>query len=204
VTDRIATIAELEALYGVPHEASTVKEVDRIAPYYRGFIEASPFAVLATSGPEGLDCSPRGDKPGFVRIQDERTLLLPDRRGNNRVDSLRNVVRNPQVALLFLIPGSGTTLRINGRAHLSVEAELLASFAVGDKAPRSVMVITTESVYFQCARAIVRSELWNPDKHVDPKSLPSAGEILAASSGNRVGGEDYDRAWPGRAQQTLW
>jgi PPOX class probable FMN-dependent enzyme len=204
MADRITTIEQLEALYGLPGEAPTVKEVDTITPHYRAFIEVSPFAALATNGPEGLDCSPRGDKPGFIRVHDERTLLLPDRRGNNRVDSLRNVVRDPNVALLFLIPGSGTTLRVNGRAHLSVDAQLLSSFAVEEKAPRSVMVISVGSVYFQCARAIVRSDLWNPAKHVDPKSLPSVGEILAAFSGNRVDGEEYDRAWSARAQQTLW
>ena len=204
MADRITTVEQLEALYGLPGETSTVKEVDTITPHYRAFIEAAPFAALATTGPEGLDCSPRGDKPGFIRVHDARTLLLPDRRGNNRVDSLRNVVRDPNVALLFLIPGSGTTLRVNGRAHLSVEAQLLQSFAVEEKAPRSVMVISVGRVYFQCARAIVRSDLWNPAKHVDPKSLPSPGEILAAFSGDRVGGEDYDRAWPARAQQTLW
>lgn len=200
----VTTIEQLEALYGFPAEPSMVKEVSRITPHYRAFIEASPFAVLATCGPEGLDCSPRGDKPGFVRIEDEKTLLLPDRRGNNRVDSLRNVVRNPHVALLFLIPGSGTTLRLNGRAHLSAEPQLLKSFAVEDKAPRSVMMVAVDSVYFQCARTIVRSDLWNPEKHVDPDSLPSPGTILAAFSENRVGGEDYDRAWPARAKQTLW
>lgn len=204
MADRITTVEQLEALYGLPGEASTVKEVDSITPHYRAFIEAAPFAALATNGPEGLDCSPRGDKPGFIRVHDEHTLLLPDRRGNNRVDSLRNVVRDPNVALLFLIPGSGTTLRVNGRAHLSVDAQLLSSFAVEEKAPRSIMVISVGSVYFQCARAIVRSDLWNPAKHVDPKSLPSVGEILAAFSGNRVGGEEYDRAWSARAQQTLW
>ena len=204
MSDRITSIEQLEALYGLPGETSTVKDVDRITPHYRAFIEASPFAVLATSGPEGLDCSPRGDQAGFVRIHDEKTLMLPDRRGNNRVDSLRNVVRDPNVALLFLIPGAGTTLRVNGRAHLSVEPQLLASFAVTGKAPRSVTVITVGSVYFQCARAIVRSDLWNSDRHVDPKSLPSPGDILAACSDNRVGGEEYDRVWPARAQQTLW
>jgi uncharacterized protein len=204
MADRITSVEQLEALYGLPGETSTVKEVDHITPHYRVFIEASPFAALATRGPEGLDCSPRGDKPGFIRIHDERTLLLPDRRGNNRVDSLRNVVRDPQVALLFLIPGSGTTLRVNGRAHLSVEPTLLQSFAVEEKAPRSVMVIGVESVYFQCARAIVRSDLWNPAKHVDPKRLPTIGDILAACSENRVGGEEYDRAWPARARETLW
>ncbi len=200
----ITSIEQLEDLYGQPNEASTVKEVDRIIPHYRAFIEASPFALLATSGPEGLDCSPRGDLPGFVRFHDERTLMLPDRRGNNRVDSLHNIVRDPRAALLFLIPGSGTTLRVNGSAHLSVERDLLASFAVEGKAPRSVIVLAVETVYFQCARAIVRSELWNPDRHVDPKSLPSAGQILAALSQDRVGGEPYDRDWPDRAKTTLW
>ena len=200
----ITSIEQLEDLYGQPNEASTVKEVDRITPHYRVFIEASPFALLATSGPEGLDCSPRGDLPGFVRFHDERTLMLPDRRGNNRVDSLHNIVRDPRAALLFLIPGSGTTLRVNGSAHLSVERDLLASFAVEGKAPRSVIVLAVETVYFQCARAIVRSELWNPDRHVDPKRLPSVGQILAALSQDRVGGEPYDRDWPDRAKTTLW
>ena len=202
--DILTTVAELEAIYGQPGETSTVKEVARITPHYRAYIEASPYAALATSGPEGLDCSPRGDKPGFVRIHDDKTLMLPDRRGNNRIDSLRNIVRDPRVALLFMIPGVGNTLRVNGRAHLSVEPALLASFAVEDKAPRSVMVMTVEAVYFQCARAPVRSELWNPARHVDPRSLPSAGQILAALSQERVGGETYDREWAGRAAQTMW
>ena len=166
----VTTIGDLEALYGQPAEAATVKEVARITPHYRAYIEASPFASLATSGPEGLDCSPR----------------------------------DPRVALLFLIPGVGNTLRVNGRAHLSVEPALLDSFAVEDKAPRSVMVMTVDAVYFQCARALVRSDLWNPARHVDPKSLPSAGQILAALSQDRVGGETYDREWSGRAAKTMW
>ncbi len=202
--DILKTEAELAAIYGVPLEASTVKEVNWITPHYRAYIEASPYAALATSGPEGLDCSPRGDRSGFVRIHDEKTLMLPDRRGNNRIDSLRNIVRDPRVALLFMIPGVGNTLRVNGRAHLSVEPKLLDSFAVEEKAPRSVTVIEVQAVYFQCARALVRSELWNPARHVDPKSLPSAGQILAALSNDRVGGEKYDREWPGRAAATMW
>jgi PPOX class probable FMN-dependent enzyme len=200
----ITTLDELQALYGIPAEASIVKEVPHITPHYRAFIDASPFAILATSGPEGLDCSPRGDLPGFVRVHDEQTLMFPDRRGNNRVDSLRNIVRDPRVALLFLIPGSGNTLRVNGRAHLRTDPELLASFAMEGKPPRCVVVIVVDAVYFQCARAILRSDLWNPAKHVDDNRLPSAGEILAVLSANRVGGEDYDRTWPERARQTLW
>ena len=200
----IATVEELEAIYGFPGEASTVKVADRITPSYRMLIEKSPFAALATSGPEGLDCSPRGDLPGFVRIHDDKTLIMPDRRGNNRIDSLRNIVRDPRTALLFLIPGSGSTLRIHGRARVSADAALLESFGVDGKTPRTVIVMTVEEIYFQCARAIVRSDLWNPDKRVDPNSLPTPGQILAEMSENRVGGEEYDRAWPERARQSLW
>jgi PPOX class probable FMN-dependent enzyme len=200
----IESIEQLEAIYGFPNDTSTVKVADRITPSYRVLIEKSPFAALATCGPEGLDCSPRGDLPGFVRIHDAKTLMLPDRRGNNRIDSLRNIVRDPRVALLFLIPGAGSTLRVNGRAHLSAEAGLVASFRVEGKAPRTVIVMTVDEIYFQCARAIVRSDLWNPDKRVDPKTLPTPGQILADMSDNRVGGEDYDREWPERARKSLW
>jgi uncharacterized protein len=200
----IATTEQLEAIYGFPGETSTVKVADRITPSYRVLIENSPFAALATSGPEGLDCSPRGDVPGFVRVHDETTLMMPDRRGNNRVDSLRNIVRDPRVALLFLIPGSGSTLRVNGRAHVSADPALLQSFKMDSKAPRTVVVMTVEEIYFQCARAIVRSDLWNPDKRVDPKTLPTPGQILAEMSNNRVGGQGYDEEWPKRAQASLW
>src|SRR5581483_5614521 len=199
----VATIEQLEAIYGFPGESSTVKVADCITPSYRALIEASPFAALATAGPEGLDCSPRGDLPGFVRIHDEKTLMMPDRRGNNRVDSLRTIVRDPRVALLFLIPGSGSTLRVNGRAQLSVDPALLASFKIEGKAPRTVIVMTVHEVYFQCARAIVRSDLWNPDKRVDPRTLPTPGRILAEMSENRIGGEQYDREWPERARRTM-
>ena len=200
----ITSVEQLEAIYGTPGETSLVKELDRLIPEYVAFVEASPFVALATNGPEGLDCSPRGDLRGFVRVADERTLLMPDRRGNNRVDSLRNIVRDGRVGLLFLVPGSGTTLRVNGTATLSIDPELCASFAVDGQAPRSVIVVTIQAVYFQCARAIVRSELWNPDRHVDPKSLPTPGRILAATSQARIDGEAYDAEWPERARKTMW
>src|ERR1700743_2992023 len=129
----IATVEQLEAIYGQPGETSTVKVANRITASYRVLIEKSPFAALATSGPEGLDCSPRGDLPGFVRIHDEKTLMMPDRRGNNRIDSLRNIVRDPRVALLFLIPGSGSTLRVNGSGQVSNEPDLLESFKMEGK-----------------------------------------------------------------------
>jgi PPOX class probable FMN-dependent enzyme len=200
----IATIEQLEAIYGQPNDASTVKVADHVTPAYRILIEKSPFATLATSGPEGLDCSPRGDQAGFVRIHDDKTLMIPDRRGNNRVDSLRNIVRDPRVALLFLIPGSGSMLRVNGHALVSADPDLLASFKVEGKAPRTVIVMTVQEVYFQCARAIVRADLWNPDRRVDPGTLPTPGQILAEMSDNQVGGKKYDQEWPERARQTMW
>lgn len=201
----VTTLDQLEQIYApAPVAASTVKVSDRMTPHYRRLVEASPFAALATVGPEGVDCSPRGDQPGFVRVHDDKTLMMPDRRGNNRIDSLRNIVRDPRCAFLFLLPGSGTTFRANGRAHLSIDPDLLASFAVDGKAPRSVIVMAIDELYFQCARAIIRSQLWNPELHLDPKSLPTPGEILAAMTGNEVGGQTYDQAWPERARQTMW
>ncbi|WP_163267063.1 pyridoxamine 5'-phosphate oxidase family protein [Chelativorans alearense] len=200
----IGTVEELEALYGKPGQTSIVKEIDHIIPAYAAFIEASPFVSLATAGPEGLDCSPRGDKPGFVRIHDPRTLMMPDRRGNNRIDSLRNIVRDGRVGLLFLVPGSGTTLRVNGRAHLSADLELCASFAIEEKAPRSVIVIRVESVYFQCARAIHRSKLWEREAQVEPALLPTPGDILGELSRGDIDGKSYDEEWPGRAAKTMW
>jgi hypothetical protein len=200
----LTCVAELEALYGLPGESSLVKELDHLIPEYEALIAVSPFVALATAGPEGLDCSPRGDLPGFVRVRDARTLLLPDRRGNNRADSLRNVLRDDRVGLLFMIPGSGTTLRVNGRATISVDAGLCSSFAVEGKPARSVLVIAIDAVYFQCARAIVRSELWNPALHVEPKSLPTPGRILEETSKRSIDGEAYDAEWPSRAKATMW
>jgi len=203
----IGTAADLRRIYGgadAVGEASTAKVAHHVTPHYRRFIEASPFLALATSGPEGLDCSPRGDLPGFVRVADSETLLLPDRRGNNRIDSLLNVVRDPRVGLMFLIPGIGNALRVNGHAVIEDDPALLGSFAVQGKAPRSVMVVTVREVYFQCARALIRSGLWRADSHVDPRSLPTPGQILAEMSQGRVGGDTYDRSWGERARDTMW
>jgi PPOX class probable FMN-dependent enzyme len=202
---KIETIAALEALYGLPGETSLSKEINYLSPEYRAMIEASPFAALATSGPEGLDCSPRGDRPGhLVRIVDDRTILMPDRRGNNRADSLKNIIRDPRVALMFLIPGSGNALRLNGSAFVDADPDLCASFAVDGQLPRSVIVITIEAVYFQCARAIVRSNLWSMEAQVDPATIPTPGQILAKLSDNRVGGDAYDKEWPVRAAKSMW
>ena len=201
----LSQIGDLEAIYGAPGESSTAKVADYLTPHYRAMLEASPFCALATSGPEGLDCTPRGDRPGeLVRVQDDKTLLMPDRRGNNRIDSLRNILRDPRVALMFLIPGNHNALRINGSAQITADPDVLASFAVDGKAPRTVIVIGIEAVYFQCGRAIVRSELWNPARFVAEGALPTAGEILAELSGGRVGGAEYDRAWPERSKGSLW
>ena len=200
----LTTIEDLEALYGQPGPTSTLKELDHLNAEYRAVIEASPFCALATVGPEGLDCSPRGDAGEVVRIKDAKTLLLPDRRGNNRADSLRNIVRDPRVALLFLIPGSGSTMRVNGRAELRTDEELLEAFRRSGKAPRCVIVITLDTVFFQCARAVIRAALWNPARHVAPARLPTAGQMLSAASQGAQGGDQYDAEWPERAAASMW
>ncbi|HLI12780.1 MAG TPA: pyridoxamine 5'-phosphate oxidase family protein [Alphaproteobacteria bacterium] len=200
----ITDAAALEHLYGAPSEASLVKEVDYLHPHYVAMIKAAPFAVLATSGPGGLDASPRGDAPGFITVADEKTLLIPDRRGNNRIDSLRNILADPRVALLLLIPGVGETLRINGRAEISIDPELLQRFAVDGKPPRSVLVIHVKTVFFQCSRAILRSELWNPARQIARAALPSTGTILRDLSGARFDGAAFDRDWPARAKAQLY
>ncbi len=199
----IRTTAELEAIYGPVGDASRRKEVDHIAPVYRQLIEASPFALLATSGPDGLDASPRGDAPGFVAIENDKTLLLPERRGNNRVDSLRNLLADPRMALLFLIPGVGETLRVNGRARISIDPVLLARFSVDGAPPKCVLVITVQSAYFQCARAILRSGLWTAAAPA-PGALPSAGAMLQALTQAEIDGATYDRDLPVRQRQTLY
>ena len=194
----------LKAIYGESSAGAIGKEIDYIHPHYRAMIEASPFVVLATSGPEGLDCSPRGDPAGFVHVLDEKTLLIPDRRGNNRIDSLRNIIRDDRVALLFLIPGIGETLRVNGRASISVAPELIGRFPYQGTLPRTVIIVKSESVYFQCPKALVRSDLWNPEKHITRKSLPSTGMVLQDITAGKVGGEKFDREYPQRLRTTLY
>jgi len=204
-TDHLITsVEELERLYGEPNPNSLMKEIDHINVHYRAFIEAAPFVMLASVGPEGLDGSPRGDAPGFVRVRDEKTLLVPDRRGNNRIDTLKNIVRDPRVSLLFLIPGIGETLRVNGRAAISADPALCESFTVQGKAPRSVLVITVDRVYFQCQKALVRSKLWDPASRIERSALPSTGTMIAALSQGTVDGEAFDRAYPERLRQTIY
>jgi uncharacterized protein len=200
----VGTLDELEALYGSVEQRSIDKELDRLHPHYAAFVRAAPFALLATAGPGGLDVSPRGDPAGFVTVEDERTLLLPDRRGNNRIDSLRNIVADPRVALLFLVPGIGETLRVNGRGTISVAPALLDRFATAGKRPRTVLVVEIESVFFQCSRALVRAELWNPERHLPRTALPSTGTILRDLSGDGFDADSYDRALPERVRGSLY
>ena len=200
----IESIADLEALFGPVGEASIRKEVPYLHPHYQAVIKASPFAVLATAGAQGLDASPRGDPAGFVEVRDEHTLLLPERRGNNRVDSLRNIVADPRVALLFLVPGVGETLRVNGRATISVEPALLERFTMNGQLPKCVLVIAVETVLFQCARAIVRSKLWQPVPPDAPRPVPTPGEMLEALTQASIDGANYDRDLPERQRTTLY
>lgn len=199
----ITSVDALKAIYGDVGEASITKVTTVLTPEYRQMIEIAPFVALATVGPEGLDCSPRGDLGGVVRVTDESTLILPDWRGNNRIDSLINIVRDPRVALMFLIPGSTTTMRVNGRAVVSADPSLLQSFEMDGKHPRTVAIVTIDEVYFQCARALMRSELWNVDRFVDPKTLPTPGQLLKAAKAD-FDSETYDRELPARAAKTMW
>jgi PPOX class probable FMN-dependent enzyme len=200
----VTTMEQLESLYGDVYPPARAKETDRVTPQYRTLIEASPFFALASSGPGGLDCSPRGDPNGFVRVQDEKTLLIPDRRGNNRIDTLRNLIHDPRVALLFLIPGCSETIRVMGRAAISADPALASQFVMEGKTPRTVLVVSVESVFYQCAKAIVRSKLWDASRHIDRKTLPTAGMILAELTAGKLGGADHDRTAPERLKATIY
>lgn len=201
---QIVEMSVLEKIYGLPAATSMKKEVDYIHPHYQKLIEVSPFVILATNGSNGLDASPRGDAPGFVHVCDEKTLHLPDRRGNNRIDSLRNIIEDPRVGMLFLIPGVGETLRINGRAIIDVDPVLLARFAVDGKPPRSVLTIKVEAVFFQCSRAILRSQLWQNGAQIDRSTLPSTGSILQDLSNAEIDGIGYDQELPTRLKSTMY
>ena len=202
--NRITDVETLEKLYGVPTGAPVDKEIDYLHPHYQKLIAASPFFVLATGGPGGMDASPRGDAPGFVVVEDENTLLIPDRRGNNRVDSLRNIIVDSRVALLFLVPGIGETLRVNGRAEIRIDPALLERFGVEGKLPRSVLVVRVDTCFFQCARAIFRSKLWEADRHIERSSLPSLGTILSDVTRARFDGKEYDKGLYERLKSALY
>lgn len=202
--EAVKDVSALEQIYGVPGQASQVKVADRLTDEYRVLIEASPFFALATAGPEGLDCSPRGELGGAFVIQDDKTIIIPDRRGNNRMDSLRNIVRNPEIAMLFLIPGSLTTVRLNGTAIVTTDAGLLQSMERDGKLPRSAVVVTLREIYTQCGRAVLRAGLWEPETYVDSKTIPTPGDILKAQTSGEIDGEAYDNEWAGRAEKTMW
>ncbi len=199
----IGTIEELEALYHPINPTAVLKEIDHVNAHYARFIEAAPFVVISTVGPEGVDCSPRGDPAGFVRVADPKTLLIPDRRGNNRVDSLRNIVRDPRIALLFMIPGIGNTMRVNGRAVLDTDKALCQSFAMRDNPPLCVIRVTVEAAYPQCPKALVRSRLWDPKVQIPRESLPSTGEMMMAID-PAFDGATYEAEYPARLERTLY
>lgn len=197
----ITTLDQLEPLFGPPPEAAIVKVTRRLTPAYARWIERSRFCILSSVGPEGTDGTPRGDNGPVVRIADPGTLLMPDWHGNNRVDTLRNIVRDGRVSLAFLVPGSNTVVRVNGTALLSTDPALCESFDQKGQHPRLVIVIAISEVYAQCARALIRSGLWGRD---DSEGLPSPGEILSEITEGAFNGADYDKAWPARAAATMW
>ena len=177
-------IAEIRQIYGNPNERAVKKQLTRLDPHCRAFIARSPFLVIASSDPSGrCDASPKGDAPGFVEVIDDTTLLIPDRLGNNRIDTLSNLLASPGVGLIFFVPGLNETLRVNGRASVTIDPTLLERCAVNGKIPRSGIVVAAEEVYFHCGKAIIRSDLWNPEKHTVPKDFPSLGRIIAEQIG---------------------
>jgi len=210
--DTLKTIDQLEAHYlsdpdrAVPAGAYW-KEIDHINADYQAFIERSPFLLIATQGENGLDCSPRGDPAGFVRVVNKACLHIPDRRGNNRLDSLRNIIANPAIALLFLIPNIGETIRVTGRAEIIVDTELCESFSIKAKPASSVISVTVERAYFQCQKALVRSKLWSKDSHVDRKDLPSTGEMVehfAQMHSQEFDAQAYDENYPEHMKKTIY
>lgn len=194
--------ADLKGLYNEAGTTSLRKVADHLTPEYRRFIEAARFCALATVGPEGTDCSPRGDDGPVARALDARHLAIPDWQGNDRIDSIRNILRDGRVSLMFLVRGSGNAIRVNGRARLTDDHGLRDSFARKGHLPRTVIVVQLDEVYFQCARAIIRSGLWAGLD--DSDGLPTPGQILAAMTEGEVGGAEYDRIWPERAARSMW
>jgi uncharacterized protein len=203
-TQLIRSEAELRALIGAPAELTCAKISDRLNPKTRLFIERSPFVCLATSDARGhCDLSPRGDPAGFVRILDERSLLLPERPGNRLADSLRNILANPQIGLLFVVPGVTDTFRVNGRAAITTDAALLAPSTVEGKAPRLGVLVDIEEAYTQCSKAFLRSRLWDPQHFVDPATMPTGGEVHLAIQGDRFDAEGYDAERAERYRQRV-
>ena len=200
----ITSEAELSEMYGSPLERSIRKQIDHLDKYCRAFIAASPLLIIGTQGGTVADNSPRGDFPGFVKVADDHTLLIPDRRGNNRLDTLRNIVRNPSIGLLFLVPGVHETFRVNGEAFISRDASLTEQFPVQGKAPRTVIVVKVKEAYVQCSRALVRADIWNPAKHALPGSVPTMGTMMAAHTRGFVDAEVFDQEAKVRVPATLY
>ena len=205
--EKITTIESLEAIYGSPGERSLWKEIDHINAHYRRFIEASPFLILASYGAKGVDCSPRGDPPGFVRIVDDNCILIPDRKGNNRLDSLRNIVNNPQVGLIFLVPNAGETIRVSGRAEIIIDKKLCDSFSIKGKPASCVISVKVQKAYFQCQKALARSRLWDPSSYMERSKLPSAGQMaqhFSEAQGVAFDGDSYDRGYAEHLRKTIY
>ena len=189
--DVIEDVRQIRELYGPAGERAVKKQMTRLDKHARAFIALSPFLVIASADPSGrCDASPKGDMPGFVRVVDDTTLLIPDRLGNNRVDTIANLIAAPGVGLIFFVPGVNETLRVNGRARITVDPALLEPMAVNGKVPRSGFLIEADEVYFHCGKALIRSDLWNPEKHVARGEWPSLGRILA----DQIGGLDPEEA----------
>ncbi len=204
---KLSSVSDLEEVYGETLERALWKEIDHINDHYRQFIEKSPFIILATYGEKGVDCSPRGDPAGFVRVANEKQLLIPDRRGNNRLDSLKNIVNNPDVGLIFLVPNAGETIRVSGKAEILIDDELCQCFAIDGKPASSVISVQVTKTYFQCQKAIARSDLWDQTTYIDRKELPTAGQmakVFADRQGIEFDADEYDKNYPKHMKKTIY
>jgi PPOX class probable FMN-dependent enzyme len=205
--DKITSLEQLEQVYGQPVERALWKEIDHINDHYRQFIEASPFLILATYGEKGVDCSPRGDPAGFVRVEDAKHLLIPDRRGNNRLDSFRNIIANPNVGLIFMVPNAGETIRVSGTAEIIIDQTLCQSFSIHSKPASAVLKVTVDKAYFQCQKALTRSKLWDASSYINRNELPTAGQMaqcFADTRGIEFDGASYDKNYPEHMKKTIY
>ncbi len=203
----INSLSELQERYGKTVKQAQWKEIDHINDHYRQFIEASPFLILSTYGNKGIDCSPRGDPPGFVRVIDKNQLLIPDRRGNNRLDSLQNIVANGQVGLIFIVPNVGETIRVSGFAKIIVDQTLCDSFSINNKAPNSVISVKVHKAYYQCQKALVRSALWDSSTYIEREKLPTSGQMaenFSSMHNSEFDGDAYDRNYPRHIKKTIY
>ena len=201
----VTSLEDLNEIYDAPAATAIAKQTDHVTAPGRALIAAAPFLILATASEDGIDCSPKGDAPGFVQLLDDRTILIPDRPGNNRVDGMKNIIGNPKVGIIFMVPGYGTTYRVNGTATISTDPELLGRFEVQGKLPRAVIVVSVDEAFSHCPKAFIRAKLWNAERDDLPEDVPTHGAFAAhRDGGDKAYAEKYDADYAERLKSQLY